>query len=135
MMLKSSGEGISFLAPDHQISHIKHGVRCTIFADIPCQVEEDAYSLSLGWVLLCHAQFLQSCLTVCNPIDCSPPGSSVHGVLQARYWSTQYCHHCHDGFCQMLCFSVSVDIIMWFFFFSLLMWWIIPVFKCWTGLA
>ena len=26
----------------------------------------------------------QSCLTLCDPIDHSPPGSSVHGVLQAR---------------------------------------------------
>ena len=26
----------------------------------------------------------QSCLTLCNPVDCSPPGSSVHGILQAR---------------------------------------------------
>ena len=26
-----------------------------------------------------HAQLLQSCLTLCDPIDCSPPGSSVHG--------------------------------------------------------
>ena len=26
----------------------------------------------------------QLCLTVCNPIDCSPLGSSVHGVFQAR---------------------------------------------------
>ena len=26
----------------------------------------------------------QSCLTRFNPMDCSPPGSSVHGVLQAR---------------------------------------------------
>ena len=26
----------------------------------------------------------QSCPTVCNPTDCSPPGSSVHGILQAR---------------------------------------------------
>ena len=26
----------------------------------------------------------QSCLTFCDPMDCSPPGSSVHGVLQAR---------------------------------------------------
>ena len=26
----------------------------------------------------------QSCLTFCNPVDCSPPGSSVHGILQAR---------------------------------------------------
>ena len=26
----------------------------------------------------------QSCLTLCDPIDCSLPGSSVHGILQAR---------------------------------------------------
>ena len=25
----------------------------------------------------------QSCLTLCDPLDCSPPGSSVHGILQA----------------------------------------------------
>ena len=31
-----------------------------------------------------HAQLLQSCPTLCNPVDCSPPGSSVHGILQAR---------------------------------------------------
>ena len=26
---------------------------------------------------------VQSCLTLCNPMDCSPPGSSVYGILQA----------------------------------------------------
>ena len=26
----------------------------------------------------------QSCPTLCNPMDCSPPDSSVHGILQAR---------------------------------------------------
>ena len=26
----------------------------------------------------------QSCLTLCDPVDCSPPDSSVHGILQAR---------------------------------------------------
>ena len=26
----------------------------------------------------------QSCLTLCYPMNCSPPGSSVHGILQAR---------------------------------------------------
>ena len=26
----------------------------------------------------------QSCLTLCDPMNCSPPGSSVHGFLQAR---------------------------------------------------
>ena len=27
---------------------------------------------------------VQSCLTLCDPIDCRLPGSSVHGILQAR---------------------------------------------------
>ena len=31
-----------------------------------------------------HAKSLQSYLTLCNPMDCSLPGSSVHGILQAR---------------------------------------------------
>ena len=26
----------------------------------------------------------QPCPTLCDPMDCSPPGSSVHGILQAR---------------------------------------------------
>ena len=26
----------------------------------------------------------QLCLTLCDPVDCSPPGSSVHGIFQAR---------------------------------------------------
>ena len=30
------------------------------------------------------AQGLQSCLTLCDPVGCSPPGSSVQGILQAR---------------------------------------------------
>ena len=31
-----------------------------------------------------YAQSLQSCLTLCNPMNCSLPCSSVHGILQAR---------------------------------------------------
>ena len=31
-----------------------------------------------------HARSLQSCLTLCDPLDFSPPGSSVYGILQAR---------------------------------------------------
>ena len=31
--------------------------------------------------------YIQSCLTLCDPIDCSPPGSSVHWVLRQEYWS------------------------------------------------
>ena len=29
----------------------------------------------------------QSCLTLCDPTDCSPPGSSVHGFPRQEYWS------------------------------------------------
>ena len=30
-----------------------------------------------------YAKSLQSCPTLCNAMDCSPPGSSVHGILYA----------------------------------------------------
>ena len=30
------------------------------------------------------AKLLQLCPTLCDPMDCSLPGSSVHGILQAR---------------------------------------------------
>ena len=31
-----------------------------------------------------HAKLLQSCVSLYDPMDRSPPGSSVHGLLQAR---------------------------------------------------
>ena len=31
-----------------------------------------------------ESEVAQLCLTLCDPKDCSPPGSSVHGILQAR---------------------------------------------------
>ena len=34
--------------------------------------------------LCVHAKLLQSWPTFCDPMDCSSPGSSVHGILQAR---------------------------------------------------
>ena len=48
------------------------------------------FSRNIYWTLVCvcgagaHAKSLQLCLTLCNPMDCRPPGSSVHGILQAR---------------------------------------------------
>ena len=36
----------------------------------------------LNWIL--ESEFSQLCLTHYNPVDCSPPGSSIHGILQAR---------------------------------------------------
>ena len=34
------------------------------------------------WMHACSV--IQSCPTLCNPMDCSPPGSSFHGIFQAR---------------------------------------------------
>ena len=31
-----------------------------------------------------ESEVVQSCLTLCDPMDCSPPGSSIRGVFQAR---------------------------------------------------
>ena len=36
------------------------------------------------WYAAAAAKSLQSCLTLCDPIDGSPAGSSVPGILQAR---------------------------------------------------
>ena len=36
------------------------------------------------WLWKKDCEVSQSCLTLCDPMDCSLPGSSVHGILQAR---------------------------------------------------
>ena len=33
---------------------------------------------------MCMCSVVKSCPTLCDPMDCSPPGSSVHGTLQVR---------------------------------------------------
>ena len=48
------------------------------------------WNISLGFRIYfaaAAAKSLQSCPTLCDPTDGSPPGSSVHGILQARHWS------------------------------------------------
>ena len=61
-----------------------------------------SYSVDSLWLcpFLCvyvcvHARactkLLQLCLTLWDSMDYSPPGSSVHGILQAKYWSRLPC--------------------------------------------
>ena len=38
-------------------------------------------------ILACVCAQSPSCLTFCDPKEYSPPGSSVHGISQAEYWS------------------------------------------------
>ena len=41
-----------------------------------------------AWVRACSVA--QSCLTLCDPMDCSSPGFSVLGILQARILDWDY---------------------------------------------
>ena len=56
----------------------------------PLEEEMATYSSILAWEILrieqpaAAAKSLQSCPTLCDPIDGSPPGSPVPGILQAR---------------------------------------------------
>ena len=51
----------------------------------PLMAEAEACVRFLMGVTACvHAKSLQSCPTLRHPMDCSPPGPSVHGIFQAR---------------------------------------------------
>ena len=46
--------------------------------------EVKAKEFAIAGTTAAAAKSLQSCLTLCDPIDGSPPGSPVPGILQAR---------------------------------------------------
>ena len=52
--------------------------------------EEEPKSLGQKSILDVKVKVAQLCLTVCDPMDCSLPGCSAHGILQARKleWET-----------------------------------------------
>ena len=41
-------------------------------------------SINLMCMCFCCCLVAKSCPILCDPMDCSPPGSSVHGIFQAR---------------------------------------------------
>ena len=62
----------------------------TMFMDWKNQYSENEYTTQSNLQIQCNpyqaaaAKSLQSCLTLCNPIDGSPPGSPIPGILKAR---------------------------------------------------
>ena len=66
-----------FLSPSHSSADpaqkyiaVSLGLHFLRKAPVPCKM----------WSV-CGALVTQSCPTLCDPMDCSPPGSSVHGIL------------------------------------------------------
>ena len=51
---------------------------------ITLRLSFEQMNLVSEWVSEWVIEAAQLCPTLCDPMDCSPPGSSVHGILQAR---------------------------------------------------
>ena len=70
-------------------NHFLIGRYCNSLSD-PVTLQSKVYSSqypSTGFIVsrpICYAKSLQSCPSRCGPMDHNPPGSSVHGTLQAR---------------------------------------------------
>ena len=62
------------------LSHLKHFFCFVFFLSLGPELM--ITQLSLNSVK--ESEVARSCLTLCNPMDCSLPGSFVHGVFQAR---------------------------------------------------
>ena len=56
----------------------------TSYVQDPPLTARDSGSPSMTGMCVVCAKSLQSCPAFCDSMDCSPPGSSVHGILQAR---------------------------------------------------
>ena len=66
----------------HRVSHL---TACGTFPDRDrTRVTCIGRRTLIHYVVFCCAQSLPLCPTLCNPMDCSPPGSPVHGIVQAR---------------------------------------------------
>ena len=61
-------------------SHGKTLLAFALLHSVPPEMKEVLHSCSAA----AAAKSLQSCLTLCNPVDGSPPGSPIPGILQAR---------------------------------------------------
>ena len=60
------------------LQHVKWSV--LIFVRLMYLYFENTSNILIQWT----SEVAQSCPTLCDPVDCSPTGSSVHGILQAR---------------------------------------------------
>ena len=84
---RSSGEGkgypLQYSGLENSIHSMVHGVTksWTRLSDFHSNVLKRAWNYSIRYAA---AKSLQSCLTLCDPIDGSPRGSPVPGILQAR---------------------------------------------------
>ena len=71
---------MSLMIHDITLSTKVHLVKAMIFSVVMYGCE----SWTIKKAAAAAAKSLQLCPTVNDPMDCSPPGSSIHGIFQAR---------------------------------------------------
>ena len=71
---------ISCWDKDIQVS----GCNCDFFFPFPVLLASASCISYFCCLCIYVISVAQSYLTLCNPMDCSPPGSSIHGIFQAR---------------------------------------------------
>ena len=75
-----------FQTQESSLHHLHRQVDCLLLR----QQGNHIFGIILLWLVLLYLYYMvvvlvaQSCPTLCDPMDCDPPGSSVHGILQAR---------------------------------------------------
>ena len=69
---------------DITLSTNVHLVKATVFPVVMCGCESWTMKKASAAAAAAAAKSPQSCPTLCDPIDGSPPGSTVPGILQAR---------------------------------------------------
>ena len=64
-----------------------------------------------------ESEVTQSCLTLSDPMDCSPPGSSIHGIFQARVleWGAIAFSDTCPKYSEMLCDMLTSYLLMLFY--------------------
>ena len=92
---------------------------------LPCPWDSPGKNTGVGchFLLQCmkvksQSEVAQSCSTLSNPMDCSLPGSSIHGILQARVleWGA-------IAFSEFLCYTLLISILSRLFMSILPIWW------------
>ena len=76
-----NNESDSFPGHCYQSGFVLHCQKCLIPKHLLETIRGTCLTL---WMTEAVMSVTQSCPTVCNPLDYSPPGSSVHGILQER---------------------------------------------------
>ena len=83
---RASPQTTLWLADGHGAQGFSDAVHCLIISFVDARRLDGSHLLftATDEAAAAAAKSLQSCPTLCDPIDGSPPGSSVPGILQAR---------------------------------------------------